>query len=52
MFYVGLLDEKTTSNMSNDDETESANKRRLTNHSARRFLLQKLDDCGFEHNHI
>lgn len=36
-----------------DTATESrVQQRRLTNHSARRFMLQKLDDCGFEHNHI
>ncbi|CAC5425298.1 unnamed protein product [Mytilus coruscus] len=40
---------------SKDDNDESENdpgNRRLTNHSARRFMLQKLDDAGFEHNHI
>jgi hypothetical protein len=31
---------------------KSSTKRRLTNHSARRFMLQKLDDKGVEHNHI
>ena len=35
----------------NDDQVEEA-ERRLTNHSARRFMLQKLDDVGIEHNHI
>jgi len=42
-----------------DDEKENdsiygkpSTKRRLTNHSARRFMLQKLDDKGVEHNHI
>jgi hypothetical protein len=35
----------------NDDQDEEA-ERHLTNHSARRCILQKLDDTGVEHNHI
>ncbi|VDH94527.1 Hypothetical predicted protein [Mytilus galloprovincialis] len=36
----------------NDESENDSGNRRLTNHSARRFMLQKLDDAGFEHNHI
>ena len=45
--------------MNPDDEKENdsiygkpSTKHRLTNHSVRRFMLQKLDDKGVEHNHI
>ncbi|CAG2256703.1 unnamed protein product [Mytilus edulis] len=36
----------------NDESENDSGNRRLTNHSARRFMLQKLDDAEFEHNHI
>ncbi|XP_076081788.1 uncharacterized protein LOC143052605 [Mytilus galloprovincialis] len=47
---TGIIKEHTQNdeNQPLDDNTN----RRLTNHSARRFMLQKLDDEGIEHNHI
>jgi hypothetical protein len=54
MFVIlGIIKEvdKVQNSDDNDDQDEEA-ETHLTNHSARRFMLQKLDDAGFEHNHI
>ena len=50
---LGIIKEvdKVQNSDENDDQDEEA-ERHLTNHSARRFMLQKLDDAGVEHNHI
>ena len=51
MFVIlGIIKEVENSDV-NDNQDEQA-ERHLTNHSARRFMLQKLDDAGVEHNHI
>ncbi|VDI24640.1 Hypothetical predicted protein [Mytilus galloprovincialis] len=46
----GIITEVENGN-ENDDQDEGA-ERHHPNHSARRFMLQKLDDSGVEHNHI
>ncbi|CAC5419028.1 unnamed protein product [Mytilus coruscus] len=48
---AGIIQSKEDQHDDNDGSENDSVNRRLTNHSARRFMLQKLDDAGFEHNH-
>jgi len=53
LFFIVILGILRDKENEADTATESGvQQRRLTNHSARKFMLQKFDDCGFEHNHI
>jgi hypothetical protein len=50
MYWVELNPDDEKENDSIDGKPST--KRILTNHSARRIMLQKLDDKGVEHNDI
>lgn len=53
LFFIVILGILRDKDNEADTATESGvQQKRLTNHSARKCMLQQLDDCGFEHNHI